>query len=320
MALNLRECCVRISRLNCHKMGEPTLMDIMNKLNKLDEINTTSKQTNDKLTAFMDETNNQISTLNNKCATNESRIKLLEEKIASLENRSSIAGQVVDDELCKQQRLANNVCVHGIPVGEKENVSAIIQSLGVAIKMPVQPDDIIGAYRTKGKQEVPGLIIVKFKDFSTKFKFMKAKKDHRKLIASDLNLNLVNGDREIYLNNHLTPFFANLLMKCRKSLDKFNLKSCWVTSSGLCCLTKDNERLFVKNELELYKLEMPEKTEDSEGEQVTDAGDDTGKASQTANTKGKGSNGKGNKRRIGADKEQEQPQKKTRARNDLNQN
>lgn len=155
-----------------------------------------------------------------------------------------------DKELSKQQQLKNNISIVGIPKREDEDVMETILEFFNSLDVHITRNDISAAYRTTGRTSTCP-IIVKFVDFKSKLTALEAKATKPKETHN-------NGDNDqqiqpIYINNHVTPFFARLLAAGRFAVKDKLIHSCWIATEG--CMIKVKEGDSSKNIKSLAELE-----------------------------------------------------------------
>lgn len=185
-------------------MPEPTLTDIFNLLQ-----NCASK--ND-----LDTIKSQIITSNTETAE---KVNNIEDKVNSMkdtqqQHADKIQSLEINLELLKQEQLKNNVCISGIPdsIIKSENntskiVSAIAKSLNVDINMSQ-----FSSYAVAGNK----FIITHF--YNLKYKQMLLNKIRiKKSLMVEEVFQSVRSNSQVYLNDHLTPYFNKLYLMARNA-------------------------------------------------------------------------------------------------------
>lgn len=101
---------------------------------------------------------------------NEGKIKILETKISSLEEK-------LDN--CEQKEKENNIRIHGIPERDRENlVLEIIKTINANMNIQITDADIVTCYRIGKKiDDKPRVVLVRFNSFNIKLNIMKNKKN-----------------------------------------------------------------------------------------------------------------------------------------------
>lgn len=203
----------------------------------------------DAILSFKEETGNNFKSVKEELATVTSAISDLTERVVAIEETQSTLAYEI--ELLKQKGLSNNICIAGIEAEESENLAEIVTKIASTIGIVCEQEDIIDTYRTAGQW-----IIARFHTDAIKFGLLKAKKEKKSLIVDELGLNLDGGTNEIFINHHLTPFFANLLFLARKAVKRNELSAAWFTNKGICVkrTDKDTQHTLIKSIDELNTL------------------------------------------------------------------
>lgn len=133
----------------------------------------------------------------------------------------------------KHRKLKNNICIHGIPFAEAEDLSVVVNAFLRAIGVRVGEKEVEGMYRTKPSANSPGLVVVKFATFAAKLEVMNAKKQRRDLAVSHLALGLPNEKKHIYVHHHLTPHISAVFYWARSCVAEGYAKALWIGSDGI---------------------------------------------------------------------------------------
>lgn len=196
-------------------MSEPTLNDLytlMKQMATREHIDAIQQQ----ITTYTNETNAKIATMEDKVenamssnANNNNRIEYLEIQMESL----------------KQDRLKNNICISGVPTNiiTQDNTSdaviAIAKKLGVDINY-----QNFSSYAVANNK----FIIVNFYNYRHKQTLVNKIRVKRSLMVEEVFAGESNG--QVYLNDHLTPYFNQLYLMARNAKKEGKLAS--VTSYG----------------------------------------------------------------------------------------
>ena len=137
--------------------------------------------------------------------------KLLDEN-ASLRSKVSKLEGDLQQNLQKQRE--NNIEISGIPteVNDEELETTAISIL-TAIDCHVQPNDIQACHRLPSKRGEKKTIM-KFVNRKNAEMALQNRKRLMELQTKDLGEKF-NGEEKIFINENLTPYFANLAWKCR---------------------------------------------------------------------------------------------------------
>lgn len=244
---------------------EPTLQDVMTKLSFIID---TTRVNGDKLDKYISATdaniesirsnvncnNSKIEAVSSSVEVNSSAIQSIEERVLQLEKlNTEIQSNVTTIEVNKQQQLSNNITIHGIPFKKDEITTNIAVSICKSLNVPIAPTDITKSYRTKGTRSSPGLIVVKFVKFDTKNNILKAKRNRPDLKLCEIDPGF-DGDSAIFINNHLTPYFARLMYLCKKLISPESMHSCWISSVGISVKLVDDKIHSVKSRHDIDEI------------------------------------------------------------------
>lgn len=153
--------------------------------------------------SYTNETNEKLSTMDNKI-----------EKVMSnnASNSSKIEYLEIQLELLKQDRLKNNICVSGVPVdmiidnNTHDPVISIAKKLGVEIN-----NSHFSSYAVANSK----FIIVCFYNLRHKQSILNKIRVKRSLMVEEVFTHESNS--QIYLNDHLTPYFNKLYLMARNA-------------------------------------------------------------------------------------------------------
>lgn len=153
-------------------------------------------------------------------------------------------------EQLKQLQLKNSVRVSGIPDDIViENPSNIIMQIAKLLNVTIMEHEFI-AYATRHGNS----IIVQFTYNTHKMMFINKIRERKSMMAEELFAG-VKSNSMIYINDQLTPFFANLMSAARKA--KMSKRIFGVTSRngrvGIK-LNQDSRFEFITSERELIEL------------------------------------------------------------------
>lgn len=183
-------------------------------------------------------TTEKIKDIHNEVDSSKNKVDELFLRVQKCESSSS--NSFYEFELQKQILLKNNVVFVGIPVVAGEDLYAIVQSIAVVVGIKVNFEDISGLYRVKDSHS--HLIVLQLNSFSNKLKFMRGQRKI-KVQLKDVMPSYGEGSTEtiIYLNNHLTPYFAHLLHQGRKAKQNGSISACWVSNREFFVKRNDHE-------------------------------------------------------------------------------
>lgn len=190
------------------------------------------------------------------------RIDSLESKVNELQNLSDIVPslQAKIDKLTSdkherdQWMRMNNAEIKGVPMKKGENLFDIALKLGSVLECPIKKEDINTITRVPTYQkDVPKSIIVSFTNRYAKDDFVAAMKKRKNLTPSALGL---SGTSNIYVNDHLTPYYKQLLTKA-KALQKSaaDFQFIWVKHSKIWARKSLTSKVFtINSDSDLQKI------------------------------------------------------------------
>lgn len=184
----------------------------------------------------------QFKDIDKRVTSNTSSITSMTSRMNTLESQLDINKH--EAELVKQSILARNLSIMGVPATQNEDLTAIALKLFSRIGCNLRKTDIFGGYRIRKGNLASNIFIIKINDFSIKHQILKAKVN-KEIKLKDV-VDGANVDALIYINNHVTPFFGNLLSEGRKAVKEKKVHAVWLTKSG-CHLRFDmdgQERIY----------------------------------------------------------------------------
>lgn len=142
-----------------------------------------------------------------------------------------------NSELQKQRQLKNNVCIMGVPSFEAESPITTAITVFKAVGCELSTSSIVSAYRTKGTSSQ---IVVKLSNYDDKIKILNAKAKKVVRVSEIAICDPSVATNFVFINNHVTPYFGQLLKEGRAAVKNRQIHSCWLSSSG-CMLKLDEE-------------------------------------------------------------------------------
>lgn len=178
-------------------MSQPTIADVYNLLTK--SVTDLSNQ----MSSFTAETTNKLQIVNDKvdCVN-----------VVSSQNTDRIESLEATVECLKQKQLKNNMCISGVPpelVKDNKSAAAVIaiaKTLGVEIAQ-----NNFSSY-TKASNK---FIIVHFYNTRHKQSMMNKIRVKKSLMVEECFE--FRSNSQVYLNDHLTPYFNSLFLMARKA-------------------------------------------------------------------------------------------------------
>lgn len=165
-------------------------------------------------------------------------------------------------EYMHQQGRSNNVEICGVPEKNRENILTLVKRVGSEIGITVLDEDISVSHRVSrfSKSQLPGRapknIVVKFANIGKRNVFLDAAKKRRNpgLTSSDLGF---EEKFQIFINEHLSPYYKLLFGKSRDFCKNNNYKYCWVKDMKIFVKKGDGEKaVHIANETVLSGLSI----------------------------------------------------------------
>lgn len=203
----------------------------------------------DVLNGFKTDTENNFKSIKEDLASIGTETTILKERVDTIEETQNTI--VYEIELLKQKPLNTNLRIVGIPLRKEENLSEIVVKIANTIGVQLRTEDIESTYRTPGRA-----IIVRFNNEDIKYEILKAKAQKKALVIDELELGLVNGESEISINHHLSPYFASILYLARQAIKRGEAASAWFSKKGICIklAASDTEHHLIKSTADLHEL------------------------------------------------------------------
>lgn len=241
---------------------------------------------------FMDEIRSMLDKSTKK---NERKLSSLESKIEELISQNNDIMTSIDfitnkyDELqsrmdeAKNERKADRLLIHqletkvenleralystrlelkNVPKKEnevKDDLCDVIMKTGNVIGISIQEQEIKEVFRTKGKPDRPGTVVVDFVSAVKRDKFIKKTRDYnRKNSANKLNtkhLSFDGPEKPVFISESLSPRGHHLYHLARSFASENAYKFCWISSGKVYLRRETNERYIrVDSEEVLSKL------------------------------------------------------------------
>lgn len=174
----------------------------------------------------------RFNAINTELKSHAGQLSEIDDRMAQFDKK--LASATYNNELQKQQALKNNISIYGYPKEDNENIVEAALKVFAAFGVTFSQIDFASVYRTAIKRPKFSAIIVKFKDFGKKLSILNSK-SNKTVKLSDINGNN-DSNMQLYLNNHVTPFFGGLLAAGRQAIKDEIIHSCWIGATG--CMVK----------------------------------------------------------------------------------
>lgn len=191
---------------------EPTLRDIFNMLkncaskNDLEEIKKSIVDSNTETQTKVDEITRRVDTIDDTQHQHTEKIKMLE----------------INFEILKQDQLKNNVCVSGVPpamIKQPNNTMQLVTSIAKSLKVELNVSQF-SSYAVANNK----FIIIHFYNLKHKQMLLNKIRIKKSLMVEEV-FSGTQSNSQIYLNDHLTPYFNNLYIIARNAKKQEKLSS-----------------------------------------------------------------------------------------------
>lgn len=191
-------------------MPQPTMMDIYNLLTKcaqktdIDEIKANIAAANKETSVQLEHLHGRIDICNAHTDANTDKITALE----------------ISVELLKQDQLKNNMCISGVPPNmvKNDNTADLVVQIAKALGL-----DYTASFFSSYSVAANKFIIVHFYNVKHKQMMMNKIRIKKSLMVEEAFS--VTSNSQIYLNDHLTPYFNALYLQARTAKKENKLAS-----------------------------------------------------------------------------------------------
>ena len=220
-------------------MPQPTMRDLFNLLNKcaqkedIDDIKASIASANTETLDKIEHVNQRVDIIHAKTDANTAKISELEISI----------------EVLKQDQLKNNMCISGIPTHlNKNNTAESVIAIAKALGLDYTPS-LFTSYAVAGNK----FVIVHFYNIKHKQTLMNKIRIKKSLMVEEALG--VKSNSQIYLNDHLTPYFNALYLRARKAKSENKLVSASSYGGKIRARKRpDDIPTVITNELQLQML------------------------------------------------------------------
>lgn len=207
------------------------------------EIKSTRNELKTEIQQLASHTETKFKSIDRQLAKTSGDIKILFARMSNIEKGTS--STVNNGELNKQILLRNNISISGMPYDPNENLADIVDWVLDALGLPeLKIGELVKVKRISNAKSK--LIIAGFRDYETKLAVMQIKASKKISLSDIYELRVGEANPQIYINNHLTPFYGNLSYHGRNAISNGLIHSCWVSSRGfLVRLNGDSDPIVI---------------------------------------------------------------------------
>lgn len=144
-----------------------------------------------------------------------------------------------------QWSRSNNVEIKGVPIKNRENLFTIVENIAKAIDFTFQQSSVNYISRVPMQNSKEKYIIVSFTTRYVKEEFLAAARAKKDFTIDEIGF--PDSKQKMYVNDHLIPFYKQLLTKAKTIAKEKNYRYVWV-KFGKIHVKKDGEeatRVFI---------------------------------------------------------------------------
>lgn len=148
-----------------------------------------------------------------------------------------------DHNFLQQRERIMNLEISGIPEVDGESVHELVIALAQYAGVHISRDDMVHAHRIQPRVSVPGKpknIIVQLRTSLLKDSIISG--IGKKKGVTTLNIGLAGVSREIYVNEHLTPPYKQLLKQAKETAKSANFQYVWVRNCKIFARKDDTSK------------------------------------------------------------------------------
>ncbi|XP_048488131.1 uncharacterized protein LOC125491089 [Plutella xylostella] len=149
-------------------------------------------------------------------------LELLKDEVSTI--KASFESLKEDFAQKDQWSRLNNVEIKGIPIKKNENLFTVAKLLSNHVGYPIENSQINYISRIPIHNSKEKSILISFLNRYVKEEFISTARA-KKITASDMDLG--PADQRIYVNDHLSPIYKNLLTRAKSLAKEKNYKYVW---------------------------------------------------------------------------------------------
>lgn len=189
------------------------------------------------------------------------RISDLEYKMAETTNMRSSLDSSANEIATLRKELAakdqwtrlNNIEVKGVPLKSGENLFSVTEALTKAVGYTFSKSQINYIARVPVHNAKDKSIVINFINRYVKEEFIAAARKKKHLVAADIGFS--GNTQRVFVNDHLTPEYKNLLTKTKSVAKEKDFSYVWVKYCKIHVRKNDTSRvLIISSESDLNKM------------------------------------------------------------------
>lgn len=185
-----------------------------------------------KMTATVEDIQTKLKSIMTQVKDIESTTEALRSEINSLKS-------TVESE--KQYSRSKNFIISGMPIMENENTKAEVTKLLSAMQIQVKQEELT-IHRLPSKTDEQPIIVQCYSRATRDYIVRTARKC--KPTTALLSPTSKQKGNPIYFNDHMTPYFATLMIKAKAIKKEKNFKFIWLDGNKIMLKKDENARAF----------------------------------------------------------------------------
>ncbi|CAG9137647.1 unnamed protein product [Plutella xylostella] len=169
-------------------------------------------------------------------------LELLKDEVSTI--KASFESLKEDFAQKDQWSRLNNVEIKGIPIKKNENLFTVAKLLSNHVGYPIENSQINYISRIPIHNSKEKSILISFLNRYVKEEFISTARA-KKITASDMDLG--PADQRIYVNDHLSPMYKNLLTRAKSLAKEKNYKYVWVKFAKIHMRKSDTTHVITIN-------------------------------------------------------------------------
>ena len=190
-----------------------------------------------------------------------SHLQDISTQVTKLSNSEDTFQKQLDDlqkeiNLYQQKDRLLNLEISGIPERRDECVSDYLIAIAKFVGVQIHTNDIVHIHRVQPRVPQAGRpknIVAQLSSIQIKDSIISGVRRNRGITS--LNIGFPGEPRQIYVNEHLSPFYKNLYKKARDAAKSFNYRYVWVRNCKIYVRRDDtSSSIQIKETSDLNKI------------------------------------------------------------------
>lgn len=194
---------------------------------------------------------------------NVARISAIESKaetIEQIENKiSKLEQQIVDcqqnNESLKQNNLRQNIRIMGIPTMENEDLSKVFLKICAVLGVKMNKSEF------NARRVAEGIIAVKVNELQLKSRIIRSIRKRKTLLSEEIGF--IGQNTQIFINDHLTPYYSAILKEARKAKFNKQLAAAWTFQNKIFVKSNEEDKPIEIANMEALQQHLKQSTSSS---------------------------------------------------------